>query len=141
MAKIELVVSDPQKYDKGLNDPGALMTYAETGSPVVIDVDTANVECEEQGKSAPINKWMADFENNRMKLADDSAEGNYQEITLMYAMNIGGQLVKEIGVAGLQRLLKTLSTVYGMSDGDSGNTEDKQHPSIPEKEDESPKKE
>jgi hypothetical protein len=126
MAKVELNVVDPQRYGTGMKEQPALMTYAESGSPVVIDTDTAFIECEAQGKSDAINKWMADYDNHKMKLADDPTDGNYKEIDFVAAMSLAGQLTMEIGIRTLQTLIETLDRVYdGLAPKDpSGNDED-----------------
>lgn len=136
MAKIQLNVVDPQKYDSGTAESPVLMTYAGDGSPIVIDTDTAFLECESQGKSASINKWKADYSAHKMKLAEDADEGDYREIDLVAAMGIAGQLVKEIGVGTLQTLLKTLNEVYSASKtpegGDAQLPPTNNSPSTPE---------
>lgn len=115
MAKIAIKIVDPLKYDQGSKEEPTEMTYATSGAPVTIDTETAFVECGD--KSAAINKWVADFDAHTMKLADDPAEGNFREIDLMAAMNMAGQMTKEIGVSALQTLLKSLSTIYNAEPG------------------------
>ena len=116
MAKIDFKIVDPKVLDK--NEPRAQMTYGDTDSPIVIDTETAFIECEPQGKSEAINKWVVDFENRKMKLADDATDGNYQEIDFATAMGMVGQLVMEVGVSTLQKLLGTLKTTYAVGSND-----------------------
>ncbi len=113
MAKIELRVIDPKLFEKGTDEQRVQMTYGDTDSPIVIDTDTAFLECEAQSKSASIKQWVVDFDNHKMKIADDVLEGNYQEITHPAAVSMVGQLVSECGIATLQALLGTLIKVYG----------------------------
>lgn len=115
MSKVELKVIDPQKYDRGVTEEPVLMTYVGTENPVVIDTETAFIECDEQGKSAAINRWMADFDAHKMKLTEDAGDGNYKEIDYVLATGVVGQLIKEIGVGTLQTMLKTINSVYGAS--------------------------
>ena len=111
MAKIELVVAEPKAFESGANVARALMTYGDTGAPIVIDTDTALIECEGQNKSAPVTQWMVDFGSHKMKLADDAADGSYYEIDFPTAMGMVGQLVMEVGQRTLQTLLTTLANV------------------------------
>lgn len=112
MAKIELRISDPKALDSGANEPPTLMTYGDTDSPIVIDTDTAFIECESHGKSASIRQWLVDFGNHKMKLADDAGDGNYNAIDFVTAASMVGQLIKEVGVSTLQTLLATLNAAY-----------------------------
>ena len=120
MAKFELKFVEPSLYNKGGDYEAKGITYADTGMPVTIDTDTAYVECEQQGKSAAINKWMADYEAGKMKLVADDAAGNYKEISFPDASSIGAQMIETIGIDGLQNLLKTLAEVYGAKE-EKGN--------------------
>lgn len=112
MAKIELVVAEPKAFESGANVARALMTYGDTGAPIVIDTDTALIECEGQSKSAPVTQWMVDFDSSKMKLADDAADGSYHEIDFSTAMGMVGQLAMEVGQRTLLMLLNTLSVAY-----------------------------
>ena len=118
MAKIELKISDPKALDQGINESPVQMTYGDTDSPIVIDTETAFIECEAQGKSASIKQWMVDFGNHKMKLADDAGDGNYNAIDFVTAAGMVGQLVKEVGIATLQTLLSTLNVTYGVRSND-----------------------
>lgn len=114
MAKIELKVADPKALDRGENSTATQMTYGDTGSPIVIDTETAFIECEAQGKSASIKDWDADFDSHKMKLSEDASDGNYSKIDQTTAVGIVGQLVKEVGISTLQTLLTTLiPRIYG----------------------------
>ena len=112
MAKVELNVAEPKAFESGANVARALMTYGDTGAPIVIDTDTALIECEGQGKSAPVTQWMVDFDSHKMKLADDAAAGSYHEIDFSTAMGMVGQLVMEVGQRTLLTLLNTLRVAY-----------------------------
>lgn len=124
MAKIELRVIDPQKYDKGVVEDPSLITYVGTDAAVVIDTETAFIECVSQGISAAINRWEADFESYKMKLAEDEGDGNFKEIDFVAATSIVGQLIKEIGVDTLQTMLKTLNNIYKVSLPDAPSVPD-----------------
>ena len=124
MAKIELVVADPQTLNSGANAQRVQMTYGETDSPIVIDTETAFIECEAQNKSASIKDWVVDFTTHKMKLANDGAEGTYQEIDLASAVSMAGQLVRETGRATLLTFLDTIEKVYGdVRTGDGSGSE------------------
>lgn len=115
MAKIELKVADPKALDRGENPTAAQMTYGDTGSPIVIDTETAFIECEAQGKSASIKDWAVDFDSHKMKLSEDVLAGNYSKIDEITAISMVGQLVnKGFGLHALQTLLTTLiPRIYG----------------------------
>ena len=126
MAKIDLVVADPQTLNSnsGANAQRIQMTYGDTDSPIVIDTETAFIECEAQSKSASIKEWVVDITTHKMKLANDVGEGNYQEIDLASAMSMAGQLVRETGRATLLTLLNTLEQVFGgIGKGDGAGSE------------------
>ena len=112
MAKIELVIAEPKAFESGANVARALMTYGDTGAPIVIDTDTALIECEGLSKSAPVTQWMVDFDSSKMKLADDAADGSYHEIDFSTAMGMVGQLAMEVGQRTLLTLLNTLRVAY-----------------------------
>lgn len=118
MAKIELRIVDPKVFESGKAAPREQMTYGDTGSPVVIDTETAFIECEAQGKSATIKQWVVDFASHKMKLADDMPDANYHEIDYVTAVGMVGQIVSQAGVTALQKLLATLCTAYVSSGGD-----------------------
>ncbi len=121
MAKTELKILDPQILNRGTNESPIQMTYGDTDSPIVIDTETAFIECEAQGKSASIKEWVVDFEKHKMKLADEATDGNYHEIDFATATAMVGQLVMKVGIPTLQALLATLTVAYGeFGDGDSG---------------------
>jgi len=109
MAKIELVVADPQTLNSGASTQRVQMTYGDTDSPIVIDTETTLIECEAQSKSAPINQWMVDFGNHKMVLVGESASGNYQEIGNTTAIGMIGQMAQGIGIQCLQKFLSTLT--------------------------------
>lgn len=108
MAKVEFYVCDPKALANGLCTPLQIMTYGDTNSPIVYDTETTFLECEAQNKSAEFMKWMVDFGNAKMKLADDVAEGDYHEIDCATAVGLAGQLTIKIGVSGLKRFLSML---------------------------------
>ena len=112
MAKIELVVADPQTLNSGANAQPVQMTYGDTDSPIVIDTETAFIECEAQNKSASINKWLVDFNGHKMKLADDTIDGSYDAINYVTAVGMVCQLGNEVGLATLQALLVTLQETF-----------------------------
>ena len=122
MAKIELRISDPKALDRGTNESPVQMTYGDTDSPIVIDTETAFIECEAQGKSASIKQWVVDFGNHKMKLAADAGDGSYIEIDFVTAAGMVGQLVKEVGVVTLQTLLSTLNNAYGVRSNEAPAT-------------------
>ena len=118
MAKIELKVAEPSAFERGANEPPAQMVYGDTGAAVVIDTDSAYVECEAQGKSAPINQWAVDFEGHKMMLAGEVQDGNYRKIDFPTAVGMVGQLVMAVGQSTLMTLLTTIrEVVYKMNDG------------------------
>lgn len=121
MSKVELKIVDPKLLEGGTNEPPVQMTYGDTDSSVVIDTETAFIECEAQNKSAVIRQWVVDFANHKMKLSDDSPDGNYREIDYVTAMGMVGQLVMEVGQRTLQTLLTTLANV--MRDADEPKPE------------------
>ena len=122
MAKIELRIADPKALDRGANESPVQMTYGDTDSPIVIDTDTASIECEAQGKSSSIKQWVVDFGSHKMKLASDAGDGNYSEIDFVTAAGMVGQLVKEVGVVTLQTLLSTLNNAYGVRSNEAPAT-------------------
>ncbi len=112
MAKIELKIVDPKKLEKGTNEERVQMTYGDTDLPIVIDTETAFIECEASKKSAEITKWVVDFDNHKMKLTDDVIAGNYQEIDFSLAMGMVGQLAIQTGIPTLQKLLAMLDSQF-----------------------------
>lgn len=118
MAKIELKVAEPNAFERGANEPPVQMTYGDTGAAVVIDTDSAYVECEAQGKSAPINQWAVDFEGHKMMLVEEVKNESYRKIDFPLAVGMIGQLVMVVGQNTLMTLLATLrEVVYKMNDG------------------------
>lgn len=112
MAKVEFHVCDPKAFESGLNIPRERMTYGDTAFPVIIDTESALIECEALNKSATIKDWVVDFEAHKMKLASEATDGNYREIDFGSAMGMIGQLAAKVGVATLQKFLCTLGTTY-----------------------------
>ena len=124
MAKIELKISDPKALDRGTSESPVQMTYGDTDSPIVIDTDTAFIECESQNKSAAIMQWKVDFANHKMLLADDTATGDFQDIDKTTALGIVGQLTREIGIPCLQKFLTTLDSEESGPDGSKDKSPD-----------------
>lgn len=112
MAKVEFKIADPKLLETGQTTQRVQMTYGDTDSPIVIDTETAFIECEALNKFAAIKDWSVDFDGHKMKLSDDTDEGNYGEIDFVTAMGMVGQLAKEVGVATLQKLICTLGSTY-----------------------------
>ena len=125
MAKVELKIRDPQKLEMGTSEEPVQMTYGGTEAPVVLDTETAFVECEQQQKSAAIKDWVVDFDAHKMKLADEAGEGNYREIDFVLASGMVGQLLMQTGVPTLQKMLATLGSQYaGNEDSEKPDPQD-----------------
>lgn len=117
MAKIDLKVAEPDAFDRGANETAAQMIYGDTDSPIVIDTETALIECEAQNKSAPINQWVVDFGNHKMMLASEVTDESYRKIDFATAVGMIGQLVMVVGQRTFLTLLTTIKEkVYATDD-------------------------
>lgn len=113
MAKVELKVVDPKLLEGGTNEQPVQMIYGDTDSPIVIDTDTAFIECEAQGKSAPIKDWVVDFGSHKMKLSAEEGNGDYRAIDPTTALGMVGQLTQTIGIQCLQKFLSAINPPSG----------------------------